>query len=251
MKAQILRNPFCLLALALVMLEPINAETKSFKSTGADSGSNEDKGYVVIKRSQREVYEDSSEHNRIGKKFGITRQLFGFGPTSAPTQGFEFSYFLDRNSHITIATTDSRWTYSQSASNYDQDEFDHRSLGVHWKHFSGNSFYYKLGIDQRWSRFSTSNVRYFNNTGTVANFAKGSGESTVASIGIGNQWQWEYFTLGCDWIGWSQPIRQTVSNLTINDPSDEYQVRAGNDLSELYFRRGIPHLLRFHLGATF
>lgn len=223
-------------------------------STSAFAAKDSENVIIMKKPSQsaQTLMEGSSAANRVGKTFSISGQLMGIGPGATATRGLTFGYHLNRNQLIQIEATS-----GGLQSGLDASETKTQSFGAHFKHFVGNSFYYRAGIDHSivkhyaiYSRSTTS----INGVVTSQEEASGRFEGTMtgATLVIGNQWQWENFTLGCDWVGITQPLvsqisSQSVKNMTYTpDASEKLQ----SDQQSL-LKGTLPHLVRFYLGATF
>lgn len=197
---------------------------------------------VVRPPNTNEVLSGSSAFHRMDKKFNLNWQLLGIGPLSYPSSGLAAGYFLDLSSLVQIEVSNGSNTILGV---FTTRELDANSVGIHYKKFAGNSFYWKLGGDYTQARSKEK----FSFLGTES-VQEIKGNVTSASIVIGNQWQWETFTLGCDWFGYSAPLFHTVTQRDIasNDPSRERY--ADEEETRLFKRNGI-HLLRFYIGASF
>lgn len=194
----------------------------------------------------------SSGYNRAGKQYQLTAILTGVGPSYSSTTGLSLGYFLDRDKMLLIEGTGKSTTrrettwFSTSRSTYD---INSESLGIHFKHFVGNSFYYRAGVDYRKLGYDYQNN--FSNTTEQISF---SGDSVALNFQIGNQWQWDNFTLGCDWVGLSMPISSNVKDKSLNTAAQADAVYYNNkieDDSTLYIKNTNLNLLRFYLGASF
>lgn len=208
---------------------------------------------VVVKRSAKEIYEDSSEANRIGKKFDIHYTLLGLSANYAPSQGIGVGYYIERNKQILVELRKGKGAYTRySYESYNgvykewSPEAQITQIGAHFKHYVGNSFYYRVGGD-----YSTVDYKYdlsgSHFSDTTSSYFKGT--AIVGSFVIGNQWQWENFTLGCDWIGLAAPLTYSITGVTtpatLSEKSD-----LEND-QRLYVSGSSGILLRFYLGASF
>jgi hypothetical protein len=91
---------------------------------------------------------------------------------------FMFAKFLDDRSVIGLK--------GGSGSRYEKSQ---TTFAVQYKNFVGNTFY------------MAPEIFYLN----YADTAGYSYDERLTGLGahfrIGNQWQWEHFTLGCDWVG--------------------------------------------------
>ncbi len=75
-------------------------------------------------------------------------------------------------------------------------------------------------------------------------------ESLGAGLVIGKQWQWNNFTLGCDWIGLSLPFASTVKSETVAGSESFYRDKL-DSVQQKYLRSGFAQALRFYVGYTF
>lgn len=186
------------------------------------------------------VYKNSSEHNRMNKTWTMQYQLFGSGPNGTAEGAGIIGYHLNRNSVVQIEVGSGG---SSSPTIFlGNVEYSGSTVGVHYKHFFGNSFYVKTGIDYRsvkfeyQSAFSTSRESF-------------EGTSVGAGFVIGNQWQWENFTLGCDWIGISVPFASTITSEQA--ASWDFDNTSLRDDQERYLHNAYAQALRFYVGYTF
>ncbi len=190
---------------------------------------------------------------RVGKHFLLSGQLVGVGPGLASGFGLTAGYFLNRNQLLQAEVI------SGSLENHGLDHARTRSqsVGAHFKHFLGNSFYYRTGLDylkveSDRAVYSRVTVYPYNGSSIVESESSGqfTGSMFGATLAIGNQWQWENFTMGCDWIGLTAPLSTQIASesFTAND------FRAKDDLTsdeKLFLKDNKLHLLRFYLGASF
>jgi hypothetical protein len=155
---------------------------------------------------------------------------------------------------LSLGETDRREGYFTSSSQY----LKTGSVGVNLKHFVSNSFYIKGGLDYR-------SVSYDYNYGSrfsVIDSAKSSytsydftGDSWAGSFSIGNQWQWESFTLGCDWFGLRVPFASNVQSESLSSRGGSSLVREIRQDREDNQNRLLKDVafqaVRFYLGASF
>lgn len=208
---------------------------------------------IVIRKEPAVIYQNTSSYYRINKKLNINAQLFGGGPVKTSGPGLSVGYFIDRNSLVLLELTNGQTSYFLSNSWADNYEFNEKikstSLGVHFKKFTGNSFYWKIGLD--YSRLTAENsYKKWSFTGT--NYSTLEGNLLTASLSLGNQWQWENFTLGCDWIGIASPITQSISKRDLSGSDIEsLDERRLDDLEKDLFKNSNVIALRFYVGASF
>lgn len=169
-------------------------------------------------------------------------------------------YFIDRNSLILaeiISASDNGASVNTSDSfSKDLNTFkvESKSVGIHYKQFSGNSFYFKTGLD-----YNSIQTRYsFSYTSTITPTFQShvdrivEGDSISAALSIGNQWQWDNFNIGCDWFGLSLPISSNTNRKSVTTTFTDGYDQAQADADEKdYLKSTQINLLRFYLGASF
>jgi hypothetical protein len=188
-----------------------------------------------------------SEENRADKKLMVVGQLVGYGPSAASTIGANIGYFVSPNFVVLIEGMKNVYPDNEDFNNikYDKrDAYEGGSYGAHLKFFIGNSFYVRGGLDQR-----EFNYRY--NDSAAGNSSGFDSKSLAVSASIGNQWQWENFTMGCDWLGIVRPIVTNFSNEYVNQASVGSQARNKFQEQRDLVRGKEPLYLRFYLGASF
>ena len=192
---------------------------------------------VVVLKKPVTVLEDTSEYHRMNKKILLTAQPIGFAVSPVPSLGINAGYYLGRNSVLQLE-------HSDGVMNYVFFDIGATTTTLNYKHFFGNSFYLKAGAGYR--KIEIKNARLL----FVDIKEVGSVENVVAEVAIGNQWQWETFTLGCDWVGLMTPIS------TISKKYDKGSAKGQDavDLDNSWNRMAnvtSGELLRLYLGASF
>ena len=196
---------------------------------------------TVVKRNS--VIEDSSAYNRMNKDVTISYQLVGFAVGGIPSNGLNVGYFLNRNAILQLEYTDGKLSFT---------DFDikARTIGANAKYFFGNSFYGKGGVAYR--SVGVYNLECIKCKSGTNRIDLGSADSVAAEISIGNQWQWDNFTLGCDWLGAMVPV--TTTKVANNASAAGVDADTNRELDDIWNRIGKTtsiQLLRFYLGASF
>lgn len=211
-------------------------------------GATRDDDVVIIKQQPKAVFANSSEHNRIGKTIVLTGQLFGGGPSASSGQGATVGFHLDRNRLVQF---EALWGGTGNLFYLVGGKTTVRSAGVHFKHFVGNSFYYRTGLEYKTVDYNYNYTFVYTNGYDRESF---SGNALGAAVVIGNQWQWENFVLGCDWIGITAPF---TSQVTAQESSSSLNGSSSSESTSLYsyqdrlLKEPYFHFLRFFLGASF
>ncbi len=207
---------------------------------------------VILKKTYG-IVRDSSEFNRMNKKYEAFVILTGSGPNSLATTGLSLGYHYTMNDLFILEGTGGRYAdgFSFLSNGKSNTDLTAQSFGFHFKQFTGNSFYYRVGLDYRNLTYKYS---YGPNASSQFEEAGFKGESLAASFYIGNQWQWENFTLGCDWIGVSAPIYSQIKDEYKNSEAqlrNNYYDDKLNNYYDVFVKRINANVLRFYLGASF
>jgi hypothetical protein len=203
---------------------------------------------IVPAPSKKSIEADSSEHHRMNKSYIFDAQVLGFGPNYMSSQGLSAGYFLNRNMIVSIEGTFGKSDNDSSLFSSSSDTYDikGRSVGVHFKHFVGNSFYYRAGLDYRTVDYKYSYTSTVSSTYDERLSFKG--KSFAVTFNIGNQWQFENFNIGCDWVGITLPVSHSISDeVQVSNYTSNRLKGAEDD----YAKKSMLNLLRFYLGATF
>lgn len=198
-------------------------------------------------RNESAVYDSSSSHNRRDKSFQITTQLAGIGPSLQPALGLQLGKFLRPDQllflEVTAGATTSGSAYFNSGSQVKSGSF-----GVHYKRYASNSFYWRSGVDLRKFEY-----KYFYDSinGPAYDVTREfDGTSLAFNFQIGNQWQWQNFTLGCDWVGISVPVQSDIKNDYVSSPYAYDSEDQKEDIKRAIKEPNI-NLVRFYIGASF
>lgn len=192
-------------------------------STNIKQDNQDSKSKIQLGKYER-IVKDESMANRASKKATVNAALIGT-TFNALSSSIEVGYHIDENSIVTLQYTSMRG----DAGYGDDGKGNSISLGL--KKFVSNSFYLKPELYRRNQIVIDSMGWSFDNF----EFANGGEvEDFGASFKIGNQWQWNTFTIGCDWFG----LSRTLS--VIED-----------DTNDNGFPETTVSFLNFYLGMTF
>ena len=186
--------------------------------------------------------EENSQLRRQTKKWVVTGQVLGLGPIPGTTSsGSAAGYFIEPDLIISVEAIGGKSlaTFFDFFS-YRQVRFN--STGVHLKSFLGNSFYVKGGVD--YNRFSMDySYSFLSSTGSHGF----ESEFVTSAVTIGNQWQFDHFTLGCDWFGWTAPISSRITSEYSTSASEKIAL---DDDESRFTKTGGAQALRFYLGFS-
>lgn len=214
-----------------------------------------DADFVIVKQNKKEIIENSSEAHRINKQYTAHINITGIGPSFSSVPAVGLGYYIDRNKQILLDINSGLALRSRTLSEYDNGtwktygpETKTRQIAVSYKQFLGNSFYFKTGVVQ-------NHVEYNYDLSSSAHSAKQSssfsGDALLGQLTIGNQWQWDTFTLGCDWIGYAGNLYSKVASAKKPEPDTSSAQADFDQDQDFYLKGGSAVLLRFYLGASF
>jgi hypothetical protein len=186
MKVIILASLLCLPLFAVESTEGQDKEPEGKKVQYEGSKTTKKAKYVVA---------NESELNREDKKF---MAVMSWGSNySTSSGGLTLSYFLDSDSLINLSYFD------LSDDNTVTDDYDDgTAIELSFKQFNGNSFYFQVyGYYRSIEETDRTNSFLFSSPDGFYRL-----KDAGLGIKIGNQWQWDNFTIGCDWIGLGRRI---------------------------------------------
>lgn len=131
-----------------------------------------------------------SEENRKNLKYQTTIAVLGseygsFNPITA-----SLGYFIDHNSLISF-----RYSNHNISDVAVVEKMRATTLG--FRNFLGNSF--NIMPTVYWRRTNIDDTQTANRRFIYEDFGIG--------VRLGNEWQWENFTMGCDWIGMNRALK--------------------------------------------
>lgn len=170
------------------------------------------KGFEEGKRAlEKELVLKPSEENRDKKKFQTT---IGFGyDYSALVSQLNLGAFISQNDLVSL-----RYGFVDKEKLRSSQVFQQQNISLQHKKFKGNSFYL------------AQELAYLKKA-TIPEDSSIDEKFTKVSYGlrIGNQWQWQNYTMGFDWVGVG------ASFWTLSGSGDNFNIS----------------LLNFYLGASF
>ncbi|MNL13349.1 hypothetical protein D3C87_1342530 [compost metagenome] len=186
-----------------------------------------------------EVRERSSEHYRMNKDFELTFSPISFGGFALTNSGVTAGAFINRNSQVLANYS---WNASDrtciGAINCDlEDKF----ASVAFKRFVSNTFYMQGGASHHTISYTESNSNGDIEFGYDATI-------TTADFAIGNQWNFNGFTLGCDWVSFGLPVATTYKNSFYTEDGTLSEL---NDRQDEWKKNGKIFFTKLYLGATF
>lgn len=212
---------FCIKILIFVSLLFINISN----TLSADSLPNIEKEEKESEDMKNIAKNLSSEENRKNLKYQVALAFIGVEYSSATPLTFSGSYYLSPNHLLTLRY-----------SNINNNNEKLRAIALGYKYFLGNSF--NIMPTFGWRRTTGNNE---NNSLPTSFFysPRFTYEEIGAGLRIGNEWQWENFTMGCDWIG----INKTILKLHATGNS--------GIINGLIKQSTTLALLSFYLGYSF
>lgn len=227
---------------SLALLSAITCTSSVFAQESSD--------VVVRSKSERVVYEDTSEFHRLNKSANINVQLLGIGPGFTSATMVSGGLFINPKSLILLEAGTGKNSFGSGSLN-SKYELKTVNFGAHYKRFVGNTFYIKGGAEYTNVKADYSyESKFLTSTSKVRRELEGN--LTTASFAIGNQWQWENFTLGCDWFGISAPIASSTTKKNVETTfSDNYDNEAIDADEKTLFKDVSFQAVKFYIGASF
>lgn len=212
--------------------DPISTKTKD-KSIQPSTKANR-----IVVDLDAEAAKGSSAYNRKGKKGIVGLDLLNFTPHSS--DGFMAGVYMDPDTILDASYVRLRW--GELGYPMKSDAF-----GIRLKNFLGNSFYWRAGVVFRTIDYDTWAGRWVTPGNKIVGNIKVS--SLGADVAIGNQWQWETFMMGGDWIGLLVPL---IAKYEISKPANatdawyEYHKKEAASAA-----KKVDSQFRFYLGISF
>lgn len=188
----------------------------------------------------------TSQELRKNQSMMATAQVAGIGPLSAYTTGVNFGFYIDPNSILDIAYHHNLFFANVGTLGSDYT-IKFEMFGTHYKHFVKNSFYVKPGLEYR--KLSYNYTTYFPDQ-KLEESTQFTGSTLTANFAIGNQWQWDHFTLGCDWVGIGIPIATTISS-EYSAGTYSHNLQRLSDDKQRYIKDIVLYFGQFYIGASF
>ena len=193
---------------------------------------------VPAEPSNTMLLDGKSASDRLANGITLQFQPVGLGVIGTNESLIALGYHITENDLLALefgaGRSDFQWKWDGQVE--DKKVLTGESVGVHYKRFFSDTFYLKTGLDYR-------GVKYQGDAS--ADFVSVAGTSGVVSVLIGNQWQWQNFTLGCDWVGMGIPFASFVSSQYGAD--NDAIAAARNKYLEDIFAQGV----RVYIGAIF
>jgi hypothetical protein len=169
------------------------------------------------------LHASDSINSRNSLKYQVTLPLSGMAYSVMYTSGLEVSYFQKKDTNIGFRYLDFDEPRAYEGS------YKGKVLETFYKKFTGNSFYIRSTLFYR-----EMNIDEVDDTDYVF-------RDLGIGFSIGNQWQWKYFTLGCDWIG----INTRLATLHYEDTKRSKALFKTNGYSFT------ANVLNFYIGYSF
>lgn len=179
-----------------------------------------------------------SSSNRSNKSAYVAYDAIGL--TLMPVAGPRLGYFVSKDfvAEAGFATGDAK---------LGDFEANKKIIEIKAKKFFGNSFYIDGGLG-----YETWDVSYsvIADTGSDTRNLSGSVQNTGIAMHLGNQWQWDGFTMGCDWVGYFMSLNTATSFSSESGVSEERKQEEEDDAKQT-FAGSSPHITRFYVGWAF
>jgi hypothetical protein len=167
---------------------------------------------------EAELQSDSNEALRSNKSYSVTLGI-GVRTSDLNEFGLGLSYFLSPQSLVTLTFTDLDGSIKEKADGQIDGqnvyfvgvttEVEGSAFALSYKQFFSDTFYLEGGLDyaKASGKFKISKEIFASTTDATTDV--GHYTKLSAMIQIGNQWQWQNFTLGTSWLGMLLPLAWT------------------------------------------
>jgi len=200
----------------------------------------------------------TSSENRQSKSFSIIASPVEIGPSSTLEQGAAIGIFLTPKNILMLEGSDGNTNVTGwGLLDNDSVKIHSSSASVAWKHFVGNSFYVKTSVDYRQINYHYDYANVVLGIGSSTDPRSNyefNGSSVAGSFAVGNQWQFNSFTIGCDWFGITAPLSYKIRNQSVYAPNGGDTTSISTDLQnreDTSMKQVAYQALRFYLGASF
>lgn len=211
---------------------------------------------VLFVLTANQAFAETSQSDRSNKKSSFLLGVGLRGPaySEATLSG---TYFLDPDSQVLLNVTGISGSINEKSDTKIDDrdtyfvgittEVKGTAISLAYRRFFLDTFYVDGGLDYAdvSADFQISKDIFF--TADDLKTDLGSYQKLSAMVQIGNQWQWENFTLGTSWIGMLLPLANGHDFKNVFTDGKPNSVKAFEDSSE----NVQGSLLRFYLGWAF
>ena len=229
-------SPHCLLAALFFLLpaEHVMAAKKSRKKFELAANSKK------ISGGNTGYTRDENKTHREDKRYAITATPIGIG--AGLIAGLNAGYYVEPD--LILGAKIENHTVSLNILGMDLYKANTKRAGVFGKYFFGKSFYLDGGLVGNIAEYTANGVGLDSSNGLFEIRQYEKWHHGGIDLAIGNQWHWDHFTLGADWIGLYQPlVKQQVKDEN-DSPSEEY-------MEDIPVNLGHVRILAFHLGLSF
>ncbi len=221
----------------------------------------------TVSSAQAETFNQYSDAiAAMNRKFRYTAsaQPIGFGPTATLTYGVNGGIYLSPISLLLLevtnsfsgnglfdyfgsSTKDANGNSTSSSIRTWDTSVNASSVGLHYKRFVLGSFYAKGGLVYRTFKVTDR----FANRSASDQESSFTGSAWGAVVAVGNQWHINYFTIGCDWIGYVQTFGGGISEETYSGATTSYGRERLRENEDAYVRTSSLQIARLYIGASF
>lgn len=217
---------------------PVNGESGDDEERTSSSGKPV-KSFQTASAAWREKKIASS----LGEPAGL---MFIPGALPLFSSGVRTLFYFDRDTALEMSLAyGSSILYERRTRQYLAD--------INYRAFMGNSFYLTGGLTYREYQLRGITGDVIAGTHDKKSFYRFRSDSLGVNFGLGNQWQFSTFTIGCEWFQIGLPVAQlSLEDQTEKESliSDDEKKAARNDFRST--RRQVHYgLVKFYLGFSF
>lgn len=167
---------------------------------------------------QRIWYDENFVHDRLGKKIQFTVEPIGIDYfAEGLTRGLTIGFFLSPEKLIYLQGKKSmQLTQYSNTTHYEKIN----SIDLGLRSYIKNSLYLSTGLSKKTIFYSMKSSGLsspkFNG---LAEFVT---EAAIINIGLGNQWQWQNFSFGIEWLNLAIPFADKLKTEKIEEYQSEF-----------------------------
>ena len=183
-----------------------------------------------------------SRDNRAGKSFTVAAglQLIDFLHFGTGLKG---GFYLDEDSLLELNYATGTFGFLGADSKY-------TFVTADFHRFVGNSFYLFAGGGIRDYEEKNDSFGFIKSSSLPDRKTTFSRRSSVAELGLGNRWQFDTFTLGCDWLSYAVPLSTMSSKSKYEGDFTDSEKSTRQSSFNSHAKKSTFTAVRFYLGVS-
>ena len=163
--------------------------------------------------------EQSSATNRANKRYAAHLGVFGGSSSDGEAKSLYLTRYVNSDNLVELLATRIDYYGNKIKDGADLTTYQANRPVVQLTHFWGNSFYTSTGLGVRASRTEVQAADSESAPRDRHQFYRMQQTDVGPRLSVGNRWQWDVLSLGCDWAGIYVPLK-TISKSEVEQPVD-------------------------------